>query len=268
MFGQAYFELADLAVQLGDDADGGAGGGSERRGDRRGCGQLLGAQGGPDFAGTGGDIALPATVFERGLDRGQAQVGALLGAGGPARHPRRVAVGKLLEGHGWERALGWVSTPAATSIMLNSWSGAPQSFRWQSRRSACRSRGRTACARRFRCPDRDRTADRRRGAPRLPTTAPSPSTSRRAAAPGGVPALVHVRSHCPARSTLVGRELEMHGDSCDSGRDDVRRRRCADRNAAVELVYCAAGAHTFVHIVALRIVVSAPTSDSMSPESL
>ena len=97
---------------------------------------------------------------------------------------------------------------------------------------------------------------------------PARRTSRRAAAPGGVPALVHVRSHCPARSTLVGRELEMHGDSCDSGRDDVRRRRCTNRNAAVELVYCAVGAHTFVHIVALRIVASAPTSDSMSPESL
>ena len=63
----------------------------------RGCGQLFGAQRGPDFAGPGGDIALPATAFERGLDRGQAQVGALLGAGGPVQHPRGVGVGKVLE---------------------------------------------------------------------------------------------------------------------------------------------------------------------------
>ena len=87
MVGQGGFELADLAVQLDDDADGGAGGRRERRGDPRGCGQLFGAQCGPDFAGAGGDIALPATAFECGLDRSQAQVGALLGAGGPAQHP-------------------------------------------------------------------------------------------------------------------------------------------------------------------------------------
>ncbi len=41
----------------------------------------FGAQGDPDFAGAAGDIALPAAAFERGLDRGQAQVGALLGGG-------------------------------------------------------------------------------------------------------------------------------------------------------------------------------------------
>ena len=56
----AGFELADLVVQLGDDADGGAAGGRERRGDRRGCGQLFGAQGDPDLADAGGDIALPS----------------------------------------------------------------------------------------------------------------------------------------------------------------------------------------------------------------
>ena len=91
MGGQRGFELADLVVQLGDDADGGAGGGRERRSDRRGCGQLFGAQRGPDFAGAGGDIALPATAFERGLDRGQAQPGALLGAGDPGPAPRRAS---------------------------------------------------------------------------------------------------------------------------------------------------------------------------------
>src|SRR6185437_17058506 len=84
----AGFELADLVVQLADDADGGAAGGRERRGDRRGCGQLFGAQCDPDFAGAGGDIALPATAFEGGLDRGQAQPGALLGAGARSSTPR------------------------------------------------------------------------------------------------------------------------------------------------------------------------------------
>ena len=63
----------------------------ERRGDRRGCGQLFGAQGDPDLAGAGGDIALPATAFERGLDRGQAQPGALLGAGDPGPAPPRAS---------------------------------------------------------------------------------------------------------------------------------------------------------------------------------
>jgi hypothetical protein len=42
MVGQAGLERADLTVELGDEAHGGAGGGGERRGDRRGCGQLLG----------------------------------------------------------------------------------------------------------------------------------------------------------------------------------------------------------------------------------
>ena len=88
MGGQAGLELADLAVQFGDDADSGAGGGRERRRDPRGCGQLFGAQRDPDFAGAGGDIALPATAFERGLDRGQAQPGALLGAGARSSTPR------------------------------------------------------------------------------------------------------------------------------------------------------------------------------------
>ena len=61
---------ADLAVQFGDDGHCGAGGGSERRGaDRSWRGQLFGAQGGLDFAGAGGDIALTPTAFERGLVR-------------------------------------------------------------------------------------------------------------------------------------------------------------------------------------------------------
>ena len=88
MGGQRGFELADLVVQLGDDADGGAGGGRERRGDRRGCGQLFGAQRGPDFAGAGGDIALPATAFERGLDRGQVSRAPCSGLGARPSTPR------------------------------------------------------------------------------------------------------------------------------------------------------------------------------------
>jgi hypothetical protein len=69
---QRGFELADLAVQFGDDGDRGAGGGRERRSYRCRGGQLFGPQSGLNLAGAGGDIALPATVFERGLDRRQA----------------------------------------------------------------------------------------------------------------------------------------------------------------------------------------------------
>jgi len=39
---QFGLEVGDLAVQLGNDADGGAGGGTERRGDRGRGSQLLG----------------------------------------------------------------------------------------------------------------------------------------------------------------------------------------------------------------------------------
>ena len=63
-----------------------------------GCGELLGAQRGLDLAGAGGDVALPPTAFERGLDRGQAQVGALLGGRGATQHPQGIAVGQVLEG--------------------------------------------------------------------------------------------------------------------------------------------------------------------------
>ena len=40
---QLGLEVGDLVVQLGDDADGGAGGRPERGGDRGGGGELLGA---------------------------------------------------------------------------------------------------------------------------------------------------------------------------------------------------------------------------------
>ena len=50
---QFGFEVADLAVEFGDDADRGAGGGGERGGDRGGCGELLGSQRGLDVAEPG-----------------------------------------------------------------------------------------------------------------------------------------------------------------------------------------------------------------------
>ena len=70
-------------------------------------------------------------------------------------------------------------------------------------------------------------------------------------------------THTTSKRGFPRRGVRRYG-----GTLDIRRRRCTDRNTAVELVYCAVGAHTFVHIVALPIVASAPTSDSMSPESL
>ena len=47
---QFGFEIGDLAVQFGDDADRGAGGGRERGRDRGRGGELLGAQDGLDLA--------------------------------------------------------------------------------------------------------------------------------------------------------------------------------------------------------------------------
>ena len=82
MVGQRGFELADVAVQLGDDADRGAGGSGERHGDRRWAASCSVPQCGLDLAGAGVDIALTPTAFERGLDLCQAQMGALLGGVG------------------------------------------------------------------------------------------------------------------------------------------------------------------------------------------
>ena len=98
MVGQAGFELGDLAVQLGDDADRGAGGGPNAAATGAGAASCSVPQRGLDFAGAGGDIALPPTAFERGLDRRQVQVGALLGGGCAIQHPQRIAVGQVLEG--------------------------------------------------------------------------------------------------------------------------------------------------------------------------
>src|ERR1700731_3147211 len=46
-----------------------------------------------------GDVALTPTAFERGLEGGQRQLGALGGGGGAVEHPQRVAVVQVLEGH-------------------------------------------------------------------------------------------------------------------------------------------------------------------------
>jgi hypothetical protein len=69
---QFVFKFGDLAVEFDDDADRGAGGRGERRGDRRGSGQLFGAQRCPDLSGAGVDVALAPSVFEGRPDLGQA----------------------------------------------------------------------------------------------------------------------------------------------------------------------------------------------------
>jgi hypothetical protein len=97
MGGQAGLKLADLAVQFGEDAHGGAGGGAEGVGDRGGGRKLLGAQRGADFTRPGGDVAFPSTAFEGGLDRRHVQVSAQGGGGSAVQHPERVAVGQVLE---------------------------------------------------------------------------------------------------------------------------------------------------------------------------
>ena len=99
MGGQAGLELADLAVQFGDDGHRGAGGGGKRGTDRCRRGRLLGAQRGLDLTGAGVDIALAPTAFERRMDRRPTQMSALFGGWGAIEHSERVAVGQVVEGH-------------------------------------------------------------------------------------------------------------------------------------------------------------------------
>jgi hypothetical protein len=61
---QFGFQIADLVVQLGDDADCGAGGGGECSSDRGGRGELLGAQRSGDLFGTGIEVALSPNAFD------------------------------------------------------------------------------------------------------------------------------------------------------------------------------------------------------------
>jgi hypothetical protein len=57
-----------------------------------------------DLARTGsrgrapGDIALPSTTFERGLNAAQGQMSTLSWGGGPAQHTQGIAVRQVLEG--------------------------------------------------------------------------------------------------------------------------------------------------------------------------
>ena len=106
MVGQGGFELADLAVQLGDDADGGAGG-------RR--------EGAVTLAGTASCLVPSAARISRAraailrcrpprlsadwiavrLSRAPCS-----GRGTPAQHPEGVAVGEVLKGHRDDNLIG------------------------------------------------------------------------------------------------------------------------------------------------------------------
>jgi hypothetical protein len=61
---QFGFEVGDLVVQFGDDADRGAGGGGECGGDLGGGGELLGAQRSCDLLGADIEVALSPSAFE------------------------------------------------------------------------------------------------------------------------------------------------------------------------------------------------------------
>src|SRR4051794_33515165 len=59
------FELADLAIEFGDDADRSAGAGPERGSERGGCGELLGAQHFLNLQCAGVEVALSSSGFGR-----------------------------------------------------------------------------------------------------------------------------------------------------------------------------------------------------------
>jgi len=81
MCGQFSFEVGDLVVQFGDDADRGAGGRGECGGDRGRGGEVLGAQCCDDLLSPGIDVALSPSMFECRSDLGQAQTSSLAGTG-------------------------------------------------------------------------------------------------------------------------------------------------------------------------------------------
>jgi hypothetical protein len=68
MRGQFGFKVGDLAVELDDDAHRGTGGRGECGGDRRGSGELCGAQCRRDVLSADIDVALAPSVFEGGSD--------------------------------------------------------------------------------------------------------------------------------------------------------------------------------------------------------
>jgi len=96
--GQGGFQVADLAVELADDADRGPGGGRERRGHRVRRGQLRGAQCGADLLGPLRQIAAPAGTFERRADLRPAQPGTLGRGRAAAQYRQRVSIGQIAEG--------------------------------------------------------------------------------------------------------------------------------------------------------------------------
>jgi hypothetical protein len=59
------FQIADLVVELGDDADCGAGAGPEGGGDGGGCGEVLVAQYFLNLQCPGVEVALTSSRFER-----------------------------------------------------------------------------------------------------------------------------------------------------------------------------------------------------------
>jgi hypothetical protein len=85
--------LGDLAVELDDDAHRGTGSHGERGGDRRGSGELLGAQRRRDLLSTGVDVALAPAVFEGRTDLRQAQMRGGGGSGSAAQNSHGIAVG-------------------------------------------------------------------------------------------------------------------------------------------------------------------------------
>jgi hypothetical protein len=87
------FELADLAVEFGDDADRSAGAGPECSGDRGGCGELLGAQHFLNLQCAAVEVALSPSGFERRPDLRQTQPSGVGGCRGAAQDGQRVTVG-------------------------------------------------------------------------------------------------------------------------------------------------------------------------------
>jgi len=103
MCGQFGFEVTDLTIQFGDDADCGAGGRGECGGDRGGCGELLGAQRCGDLLSPSIEVALSPSAFECRSDLGQAQTSCLDRSGSATQDGQGIAVVQVVEGlqRGW-----------------------------------------------------------------------------------------------------------------------------------------------------------------------
>ena len=92
---QFGFEVADLAVQLDDDADRGPG----RRGECGGTGarERFGAQHGRNLLSAGIEVALSPSVFEGRPDLRQAQMRGFSGRGSAAQNGQGIAVVQIVE---------------------------------------------------------------------------------------------------------------------------------------------------------------------------